>query len=972
MAQTFLKPDPQKDKKSDKHLAAQTEPPKKSIRTNDSFPFSLVPTGVSEIKKPLQSKKKEQQIGRELIALQQKLTRQLTGCWKNLSLRNKAMILAIAIGAIPVVAVGGIAYKTVGHSVREQIVTEQENRTVGIRNALINRVDRLVDDSETISHSPLLTDVKLSAKASIAEKISFLNSFIDAKDGEYDSIVVFDLKGNLLFQSKSEHPFDPKSNYSDREYFQRAIATQAVAINDPKVALLSGESNLEVAAPIKEWGTGKLIGVVRLRMPIEHLNEQFHYLQGQGLEYHLSGSDGIVFAADEADLIGRVLDQDFPGLSQLQEQVLASKTATKSNPDENNLVATQRLWDNNDQEKVLVSFASVDGLEGMPGSGWSLTISRPLDEALAPLQEIRWALLLGTGAAVLLVGAIAAVLAERGTRPILRAASAVRKIGQGKLGTRLDVQGEDEIAVLGANINDMAAKLGMYVEKSAAETLRSKLLKDITLKVAGTFDRNAILNIAVVEVRQALQLDRVAIYRFDKLWKGRIVAESVVSKWPRALGTEIIDPSFTKDDVEQYKNGRVQVIADIYKAGLTDSHLKQLELFDVKANAIAPILVGGELFGLLIAHQCSHTRNWEKAEVDLLAQVASQIGLALDRANLLEGQKNAKEQLQNRVLELLVEVEPISKGDLTVRAKVTEDEIGTLADSYNLTVENLSRIVNQVQAVAKQIAATTVNNEASAQMLSEDALRQSREVTTALKRIQMMADSIRTVAANATQAESTVQQAAQTVEAGDAAMNRTVDGMMAIRETVTDTARKVKRLGETSQEISKIVNLIGNFAAQTNMLALNASIEAARAGEEGKGFAVVADEIRVLAQQSAQASGEIERLVAAIQRETRDVVTAMDEGSEQVISETEVLDETRLSLNQIKAASAEINALVAAIAKATVLQSRDSEVVAQTMVEVAAIANKTSKETSSVSDSFKELLNVAQELQKDVSQFKVQ
>jgi methyl-accepting chemotaxis protein PixJ len=525
---------------------------------------------------------------------------------------------------------------------------------------------------------------------------------------------------------------------------------------------------------------------------------------------------------------------------------------------------------------------------------------------------------------------------------------------------------------LGTNINDMAAKLAMYVEKSAAETQRSKILKDIALKIAGTFDRSAILNIAVVEARQALQADRVLIYRFDRFWRGRIVAESVVSNFPRALGTEIIDFSFTNEDIDKYKNGRVQAIADIYKAGLTNNRLKQLELFDVKANAIAPILISGELFGLLIAHQCSGARDWEKAEVDLLAQVGSQVGLALDRANLLEQQKNAKEQLQNRVLDLLVEVEPISQGDLTIRAKVTEDEVGTLADSYNLTVENLSRIVTQVQAAVQKVAATTVGNEAIAQRLCEDALRQSKEIEIALKRIQMMADSIRTVAANAEQADTFVQQATQTVEVGDAAMNRTVEGMMSIRETVADTAKKVKRLGESSQEISKIVNLIGNFAAQTNMLALNASIEAARAGEEGKGFAVVAEEVRLLAQQSAQASAEIERLVAAIQRETREVVTAMDEGTEQVAAETKVLDETRLSLSQIKSASAKVNALITAIAKATVMQSRDSKAVAKTMVEIAELANKTSKETAVVSTSFKELLNVAQELEKDVSQFKIQ
>jgi methyl-accepting chemotaxis protein PixJ len=971
MTQTFLKPDSKKDKSAN-NSASQTGSVKKPIRASESFPFSLVQTGVSEIKQPLKSKKKEQQIGRQLMLLQQQLKRRLSGYWTDLSLRNKAMILAIAIGAIPVTAVGGIAYKIAGHSIREQIITEQENRTVGIRNALINRVDRLVDDAETITHSPLLTDAKLSAAASITQKISLLNSFIDARDGEYDSIVVFDLKGNLLFQSKSERPFDPKDNYSDREYFQRAIATKSAAINDPEVAPLSGKSSLEIAAPIKEWGTGKLLGVVRLRMPTEHLNKQFQYLQAQGLEYKLSGSDGIVFAADEADQVGQTAQGDFKELPQLIERVFELETATGSDQGATNLVATQKLWDTNDQENALVSLAPIKGLEGTRGFGWSLIVSRPLDEALAPLKELRWTLLLGTGAAVLLVGAIAAVLADRGTRPILKAASAVRKIGQGKLGTRLEVQGEDEMAILGANINDMAAKLGMYVEKSAVEAQRSKLLKDITVKIAGTFDRSAILNIAALEARQALQADRVLIYRFDRFWKGRVVAESVVSNFPRTLGAEITDPCFTNGLIDKYKNGRVLAVANIYKAGLTDCHLKQLELFDVKANVVAPILVGGELFGLLIAHQCSGVRDWEKAEVDLLAQVSSQVGLALDRANLLEQQKSAKEQLQNRVLDLLVEVEPISKGDLTIRAKVTEDEIGTLADSYNLTVENLSRIVNQVQAAAKQVAATTVGNEASAQMLSEDALRQSREIMTALKRIQVMADSIRTVAANAEQAETVVQQATQTVEVGDAAMNRTVEGMMSIRETVADTAKKVKRLGETSQEISKIVNLIGNFAAQTNMLALNASIEAARAGEEGKGFAVVAEEVRSLAQQSAQASGEIERLVAAIQRETREVVTAMDEGTEQVVAGTEVLDETRLSLKQIKAASAQINAIVAAIAKATVLQSRDSEAVAQTMVEVAAIANKTSKETSSVSASFKELLKVAQELQKDVSQFKVQ
>jgi methyl-accepting chemotaxis protein len=230
---------------------------------------------------------------------------------------------------------------------------------------------------------------------------------------------------------------------------------------------------------------------------------------------------------------------------------------------------------------------------------------------------------------------------------------------------------------------------------------------------------------------------------------------------------------------------------------------------------------------------------------------------------------------------------------------------------------------------------------------------------------------VRLVAGNAEQALVAVQDAAQTVEEGDAAMNRTVDGILAIRETVAETAKKVKHLGESSQKISTVVNLISTFAAQTNLLALNASIEAARAGEEGRGFAVVADEVRSLARQSAEATNEIEKLVAAIQGETNEVVAAMEAGTEQVVAGTQLVDETRQSLNKITAVSARISKLVEAISQATVVQSKASESVTQTMTNVAAIADKTSKEASLVSSSFEQLLKVAQGLQENVGRFKV-
>lgn len=346
-----------------------------------------------------------------------------------------------------------------------------------------------------------------------------------------------------------------------------------------------------------------------------------------------------------------------------------------------------------------------------------------------------------------------------------------------------------------------------------------------------------------------------------------------------------------------------------------------------------------------------------------------------ERTNELKQAKEASEAdrqtIQRRALELLREVDPISKGDLTIRAKVTPDEIGTLADSYNATVASLRKIVLQVQDTASQVTSTTGSNSEYVQALSAEATQQAAEITDALERVQQLAEAVRMVAANAEQAEVIAQQTARTVQEGDQAMDRTVDGIRAIRATVAETAKKVKHLGESSQKISTVVELISAFASQTNMLALNASIEASRAGESGRGFAIVASEVRALAQRSAEATEEIRKLVSGIQAETNEVVVAMEAGTEQVVIGTQLVDETRQSLNKITAASTKISELVENIAQATVVQSETTETVTQTMQDVAAIAQKTSAEASQVADSFQQLQAVAQTLQTSVGRFKV-
>lgn len=337
-----------------------------------------------------------------------------------------------------------------------------------------------------------------------------------------------------------------------------------------------------------------------------------------------------------------------------------------------------------------------------------------------------------------------------------------------------------------------------------------------------------------------------------------------------------------------------------------------------------------------------------------------------------EEQEQAKEDLQRQVIRLLDDVEGAARGDLTVQAEVTADVLGAVADSFNLTIQNLREIVQQVKTAARQVSKGSTDNEMFARSLSSDALRQAEELAVTLNSVQVMTDSIQRVAESAREAEEVARSASATALKGGEAVERTVAGILQIRETVAETTRKVKRLAESSQEISKIVALISQIASRTNLLALNASIEAARAGEAGRGFAIVADEVRQLADRAAKASKEIEQIVLQIQGETGSVMTAMEEGTQQVIEGTRLAEQAKRSLEDIIQVSNRIDVLVRSITADTVEQTETSRAVAQVMQSVELTAQETSQEAQRVSGSLQNLVGVARDLLTSVERFRVE
>jgi methyl-accepting chemotaxis protein PixJ len=523
--------------------------------------------------------------------------------------------------------------------------------------------------------------------------------------------------------------------------------------------------------------------------------------------------------------------------------------------------------------------------------------------------------------------------------------------------------------------------------------LQKQLVSKIVERIRESTDLETVFNSTAREVRRALNSDRVGIYRFrienGDFEEGEFVAEDVLPGFVSVIKGKIkeyhLDYHFNGQQVADYREGKVHAISDIYNAGLSEPHIEILAKLQIRANLIVPLIKGSELWGLLCIHQCNAPREWQEQEISLVNQISDQFGVALQQAEYLQKlqeqstqvaqaaarEKSAKEYLQKAAIQLLAAVRPALNGDLTVRAPITEDELGTIADAYNNTLQALRQIVIQVQQAAQKVAQTSANSEAGLSGLTNLAQQQSEEINEALGEIQQVVDSTQAVVANTEMVQKVVEQANETVEFGDLAMNRTVEAIQAIRDTVAQTGKKIKRLSESSQKISKVVNLISNFATQTNVLALNAAIEATRAGEYGKGFAVVADEVRSLSRQSAAATIEIEKLVQEIQEETGDVAVAMETGIQQVVEGTNLVNETRQNLNAIVAATAEISKLLQQITEANQAQMLQSISATTSMKDVASLAKNTSSEAKNIAIVFQELSGMAQELLASASKFKV-
>lgn len=329
-------------------------------------------------------------------------------------------------------------------------------------------------------------------------------------------------------------------------------------------------------------------------------------------------------------------------------------------------------------------------------------------------------------------------------------------------------------------------------------------------------------------------------------------------------------------------------------------------------------------------------------------------------------------QSQNiSVLQLLDEIEPLQDGDLTVEASVDEAFTGTIADAINSSIDTLRTLVSTINDASTQVSTAAQNTMATTTELAEASNQQAKDIASATQSISRMAESMQDVSAEAGKSAEVAKNSVDIAHKGGETVRATITGMDSIREQIQETSKRLKRLGESSQEIGDIVGLINDIADQTNILALNAAIQASSAGEAGRGFAVVADEVQRLAERSTNATRQIENLVTAIQADTNEAVISMEQTTTEVVEGARRAEDAGEALDEIEKVSNELAELIDRISRTASQHAEGAVKISSSMKVIEDVTRKTSEGTSQTAESIGNLANMAENLKQQVSGFRL-
>ena len=600
--------------------------------------------------------------------------------WKGLSLRLKATLLAIAVSGLPVIAVGAAAYYDLKESNKQSIEKEDQILAGEVQSHLNQYMWERFGDIKIMSSLDILTDPKLRQATSAAEKSATLDRFIAAYP-IYNSIAAFDLKGDPIAQTQGER----LQNHSNRSYIQEALQTKGPILSQPTVSISSGLYSIYAAAPIKDKETGEIIGTVRSRIPVARFSDLVKGLQPQKEStFYVINASGQVFSGPERE---KPIEEVFPEIGTFR--------ATKK---------TGSVFTINQSTKAqqFVTYLPPTTLKGLPDLNWSVALATDSEVAFAAQKQQLRILLIGLGLTLAVVITVSIYLINRAIRPLLESAQVVEKLGRGQLDARIPVHGDDELAALGSNINQMADQIQNLLQTMEQNAGQLKTQNDVLSELArhealvqGNVKAAAVS--FTEAIAKTLKLERASIW----LYNTDRANLTCLDRYDRSLQEhsdgDLID---TADVLAYFQPLESEPFLEVSNVRsntalhqlLTDGLLSS----GTRALLHLPIQIANRTVGLI---QCEHAQiahNWQADEKTFVAGVASLVAIVLE-----------SEFLQQEVSHLLDVVSDVEEGDLTTQAQVSDRATGLVADTFNRLIERFAYVLNQVLAAAHQVSASS-------------------------------------------------------------------------------------------------------------------------------------------------------------------------------------------------------------------------------------------------------------------------
>ena len=685
---------------------------------------------------------------------------------KRASLRTKALVLAF-IGTLPVLGIGTLTYDLASQSTTKEIINNKQDKA----NLLVDNINgfmlRRYDNIQRLSQLTFLRNTKLT-EAPKHETLQILLNYHVETQSKDESISVFDINGDLISSSKQESI----PNQKQQDYFQTVLKTNKPYISQPLTTKSQHKAEIYLVAPIKDLVTEQTTYILRTDIPVKSLAKAVVTSQTSQDSYDLIDAYGKIFLSGTEVREGLNAQEEIPEWKQLQaKKQVTSRFIKKSN-----------------NAEELVTYLPLPTAEDLPSLNWKLVLSTPTTTALATQQQLLLLLEISVLATALFVGGSAVILARRLTQPISATILAVKKLGEGHLDTRIAIKGSDELAVLGSHINQMADKLQDLLQKQTGETEQLKLLTNTLLLINSCLHPEDLFNITVTQARLGLKADRVVICQLNPGGGGQVIAEEVAPGLPIARMETIEDPHINVETIEAYRKGHILITNNVNEVGFVPEQLLLMERLQIKASLVMPILNDNQVFGFLIAHYCFSPHIWQAHEINFLRQLSTQMGIALKRVDLLEQtekehlaaevvyqqQLQHNKQMQEQLLQLLNDIEGVSRGDLTVRAEVPAGAIGAVADFLNSTVESLREIVTSVKLAASHVDIAVSENSGALPQLAIKALKQADQISHTIHSVGQMTFSIQEVAKSATQAAAIARTASWAAETEGTAMDMTL------------------------------------------------------------------------------------------------------------------------------------------------------------------------------------------------------